>query len=74
MDNETPAEAAQRLEAALTRIAQAAAVQAAAQNARLPSGAPRAGETTVPAAVGARLDTIIAGLRAALAGKLDPTD
>ena len=69
MDNETPAEAAQRLEVALTRIA-----QAAAQRPRRPGDAPATDEAAVPAAVAARLDTIIAGLRAALAGNPDPTD
>ena len=62
-----PGQEAERLEAALERIAQAATRRAAHP---APPGSGRASDPVV-AEVGARLEAIIAELRAALAGKPD---
>jgi hypothetical protein len=71
-DTQTPADAAQRLEAALNRIAHLATRRALPASGGRPAGS---GDPALPALVGARLDTIIAGLRTALAGKQpDATD
>jgi hypothetical protein len=60
--------AAERLEAALERIAKAALRPQDA------GAAPRPGDDLAAAEAGARLDTIIAELRAALAGKPDQAE
>ena len=66
-DTEDPAETAMRLETALERIAEAATKRIIRTSGRSAEPGAQAG----PAELAERLDSIIANLRAALAGKAD---